>query len=131
VTASGSGLAVFQSVLSGGTSLFQILVAPVSQSAAVWQLQIANYTGRLAVGTYNLSPLSASSSDPTANFYYTAAAAVQTFNSTSGQLVITSSSPSEVRGTFTFAATEASGGTGTVSVQGSFTAQCAPGTSCQ
>ncbi|MFL5639942.1 MAG: hypothetical protein ACJ78M_11245 [Gemmatimonadaceae bacterium] len=131
VTASGSGLAVFQSVSSGGTSLFQILVAPVSQSAAVWQLQIANYTGRLAVGTYNLSPLSASSSDPTANFYYTAAAAVQTFNSTSGQLVITSSSPSEVRGTFTFTATEASGGTGTVSVQGSFTAQCAPGTSCQ
>ncbi|MFL5630282.1 MAG: DUF6252 family protein [Gemmatimonadaceae bacterium] len=131
VSASGSGLAVFQSASSGGTSLFQIVIAPITQSAAVWELQIANYTGRLAVGTYDLSPLSASSSDPTANFYYTSNATMQMFNSTSGQLVITSSSQSEVRGTFTFTATDASGGTGTVSVQGSFTAQCAPGTVCQ
>src|SRR5436190_1172526 len=131
VSASGSGIAVFQSVSSGGTSLFQIVIAPLSQSATTWQLQIANYSGRLAVGTYNLSPLSASSSDPTASFYYTSGGTMQMFNSTSGELVITSSSSSAVRGTFTFTATDPAGGTGSVTAQGSFNAQCAPGVACQ
>jgi hypothetical protein len=36
-----------------------------------------------------------------------------------------------VRGTFTFSATDITGGTGTVSAHGSFSAQCAPGTGCQ
>jgi hypothetical protein len=131
VSASGSGVAVFQSVSSGGTSLFQIAIAPLSQSATTWQLQIANYSGRLAVGTYNLSPLSASSTDPTANFYYTTASTMQMFNSTSGQLVITSSSPSAVRGTFTFTAGDPTTGTSSVTVHGSFDAPCAPGVACQ
>ncbi len=48
VTTSVSGLALFQSVTSGGTSLFQIVIAPVSQSATTWSLQIVNYSGRLA-----------------------------------------------------------------------------------
>jgi uncharacterized protein DUF6252 len=131
VSASGSGLALFQSISSGGTSLFQIVIAPLSQSATTWQLQIANYSGRLAVGTYNLSPLSASSVDPTASFYYTSGGTMQMFNSTSGELVITSSSSSAVRGTFTFTATDPAGGTGSVTAQGSFNAQCAPGVACQ
>ncbi len=131
VSASGSGLALFQSISSGGTSLFQIVIAPVSQSATTWQLQIANYSGRLAAGTYNLTPLSASSADPTATFYYTSSGTMQMFNSTSGQLVITSSSSSAVRGTFTFTATDPSGGTSSVTAHGSFNAQCAPGTTCQ
>lgn len=131
VSASGSGLAVFQSISSGGTSLFQIAIAPLSQSATTWQLQIANYSGRLAAGTYTLSPLSAGSVNPTANFYYTSGGTTQQFNSTSGQLVITSSSSSEVRGTFTFTATNPAGGSGSVTAQGSFTAQCAPGVTCQ
>ncbi len=131
ITASGSGIAVFQSVTSGGTSLFQVVVAPLSQSATTWELQIASYSGRPAVGTYNLSPLSASSTDPTASFYYTSAGNLQMFNSTSGQLVITSSSAASVRGTFTFTATDAAGGAGTVTAQGSFNAPCAPGITCQ
>jgi len=131
VSASGSGLAVFQSISSGGTSLFQIVIAPVSQSATTWQLQIANYSGRLSAGTYNLSPLSASSSDPTASFYYTSGGTMQMFNSTSGQLVITSSSSSAVRGTFTFTATDPTSGTSSVTAHGSFDAQCAPGMTCQ
>lgn len=131
VSSSGSGLALFQSISSGGTSLFQIVVVPVSQTTApIWQLQIANYSGRLAVGTYTLSPLSASSPDPTASFYYTTAGTMDMYNSISGQLVITSSSTSAVRGTFTFTATNASGGMGSVTAQGSFNAQCAPGMSC-
>jgi hypothetical protein len=131
VSVSASGLALFQSASSGGTSLFQVLLAPLSQGATGWTLQIANYSGRLATGTYALSPLSASSPDPTANFYYTSGGDIQSFNSTSGQLVITSSSPSEVRGTFTFTATDVAGGAGTVNVQGSFIAPCALGTTCQ
>jgi hypothetical protein len=131
VSASGSGLAVFQSISSGGTSLFQIAITPVSQSATTWQLQIANYSGRLAAGTYALSPLSPSSTNPTANFYYTSSGTIQQFNSTSGQLVITSSSSSEVRGTFNFTATNPSASTSSVTAQGSFTAQCAPGVTCQ
>jgi len=131
VSTSGTGLAIFQSVSSGGTSLFQILVAPVSQTATTWQLQIANYSGRLAVGTYNLLPLSGSSTAPTANFYYTSGGNIQVFSSTSGQLVITSSSSSTVRGTFTFTATDPTNGTSTVTAQGAFDAQCAPGTACQ
>jgi len=131
VTASGSGLAVFQSISSGGTSLFQIVLAPLTQSTTIWQLQIANYSGRLAVGTYTLAPLSASSTNPTANFYYTSGGNMQAFNSTTGQLVITSSSSTSVRGTFTFTATDPSGGPGTVTAHGSFSAQCAPGVACQ
>ncbi len=131
VTASGSGLALFQSVSSGGTSLFQIVIAPISASQTTWQLQIANYSGRLAAGTYNLAPLSPSSGLPTANFYYTIGASMQMFNSTSGELVITSSSPSAVRGTFTFTATDPVGGTSSVTAHGSFYAQCAPGIACQ
>ena len=131
VTASGSGLALFQSVSSGGTSLFQIVIAPISASQTTWQLQIANYSGRLAAGTYNLAPLSPSSGLPTANFYYTIGASMQMFNSTSGELVIASSSPSAVRGTFTFTATDPTGGTSSVTAHGSFYAQCAPGIACQ
>ena len=131
VSASGNGLAVFQSISSGGTSLFQIVIAPVTPSATSWQLQIANYSGRPAVGTYNLGPLSATSGDPTASFRYTSAGNIQVFNSTSGQLVITSSSVSSVSGTFTFTATDFSGGTSTVTAHGSFAAQCAPGFTCQ
>src|SRR6202022_4768561 len=66
VSASGSGLAVFQTTSSGGTSLFQIAIAPVSQSATTWQLQIANYSGRLAAGTYLLAPLSSRPPTPRA-----------------------------------------------------------------
>jgi hypothetical protein len=133
VTASGSGLAIFQSVSSGGTSLFQILVAPVSlsQTATTWQLQIANYSGRLAAGTYNLLPLSGSPTAPTANFYYTSNGNIQVFSATSGQLVITSSSSSTVSGTFTFTATDPTNGTSSVTANGSFDAKCAPGATCQ
>ena len=132
VSASGIGLALFQSVSSGGTSLFQVVISPLPQSGPdTWQLQIANYSGRLAVGTHTLSPLSAGSTDPTATFYHANSGVLNLFNSTSGQLVITSSSAWEVRGTFTFTATDAAGGTATVTVNGSFSAQCAPGTTCQ
>ena len=131
VTASGSGLALFQSASSGGLSIFQIVLAPVSQSANTWELQIANTTGRPATGTYNLKPLSASATDPTATFVYISGGNIQTFNSTSGQLVINSSSPTGVSGTFTFTATDASGGSGTISATGTFAAACAPGMTCQ
>jgi hypothetical protein len=131
VSASGSGLALFQSTSGGGASLFQILVAPLSQTAVTWQLQIANYSGRLGAGTYTLSPLSPTSPDPTATFYYANGASMDAYNSVSGQLVITSSSSSSVRGTFSFTATNASGGAGSVSVQGSFDAECAPGLPCE
>jgi hypothetical protein len=130
VSASGSGLAVFQSISSGGTSLFQLVIAPLTQTAGTWQLQIANYSGRPATGTYALAPLSASPTAPTANFYYNSAGAIQLFNATTGQLVITSSSSTEVRGTFTFTATDA-GGNNSITAHGSFQAQCAPGTPCQ
>jgi hypothetical protein len=131
VSASGSGPALFQSVSSGGTSLFQIVLAPISQSANTWTLQIANYSGRLTAGSYTLSGLSPSSPNPTASFYYISGGNMQLFNSTSGQLVISSSSPSAVRGTFTFTAADPAGGSGTVTAHGSFDAQCAPGTTCQ
>lgn len=131
VNASGNGVALFQSISSGSMSLFQVVLAPASQSTTTWELQIANYTGRPAPGSYNLKPLSASSSDPTATFYYISGGNIQTFNSTSGQLVITSSSPTGVRGTFTFTATDPSGGPGTITANGSFNAPCAPGMGCQ
>jgi hypothetical protein len=131
VSTSGSGLALFQSTSTTGGSLFQLLVAPTSQTtAATWQIQIANYSGRPAAGTYALSPLSASSTNPTANFYYTSGSSIRMFNATSGQLVITSSTSSAVRGTYTFTGVEVNG-TSTVAAQGSFDALCAPGMSCQ
>ena len=131
VSASGTGPALFQSMTSGGTSLFQVALAPVSQSQNTWTLQIASYSGRPAAGSYNLTALSPSSPNPTATFYYVSGGNMQMFNSTSGQLVLTSSSPTLVRGTLNFSATDPAGGGGTVSVHGSFDAQCAPGTTCQ
>jgi hypothetical protein len=131
VSASGTGLAIFQSISSGGTSLFQIVVTPVSQTATTWSLQIANYSGRLAAGTYDLLPPTGTPTAPTANFYYTSGGNIQIFSATSGQLVITSSSSSTVSGTFTFTATDPTGGTSTVSVQGTFDARCPSGTACQ
>lgn len=131
VTASGSGLAFFQSVSSGGFNIFQILVAPTSQTTTnSWQVQIANYSGRLEVGTYQLSAMSPSSPDPTASFYYVNGGTMDMYNSTSGELVITSSSPSGVKGTFTFTGTRVSGTPSTVTAQGSFNAKCAPGLAC-
>jgi len=130
VSVSGTGLAIFQSVASGSTSLFQILIAPVSQTATTWSLQIANYSGRPAVGTYDLLPLSGSPTAPTANFYYTSGGTIQVFSATSGQLVITSSSSSTVSGTFTFTATDPNNGTSTVTAHGTFDAKCAAGAGC-
>ena len=132
VSASGAGLALFQSVSSGGTSLFQILLAPATPTSATtsWEIQVVNYAGRLAVGTYPLLPLSASSSSPTANFYYTTGGSMGMYESTSGQLVITESSPSAVRGTLHFTGTNV-GGMATVTVDGAFNASCVPGLACQ
>lgn len=131
VTASGSGLAMFQSVSSGGTTLFQIVIAPATIGNNTWSIQIANYSGRLPTGTYTLTGLSGAQTNPTANFYYTNGSSAQQFNSTSGQLVITTSTASAVAGNFTFSATDPVSGTATVSAHGTFTAQCAPGMTCQ
>jgi hypothetical protein len=130
VTASGDGLAIFQSISSSGIDLFQIAVAPTTPSGAVWQLQIVRYAQRPTVGTYQLTALSASSPDPTANFYYSSAGTMETFNATSGELVITSSSATAVRGTFTFTATSTTNSARSVNVQGSFAALCPPGMTC-
>ena len=130
VTVSGSGISLFQLIPGGSGSVFQVVIAQVSQSANAWQVQIADYSGRLEAGTYNLSPQSAGSTDPTANFYYSSGSTTQLFNSTSGQLVITSSSSSEVRGTFNFTATDPDGGAASVSAHGSFIAPCSPGFGC-
>jgi hypothetical protein len=131
VTASGSGIALFQSASTASGSLFQLLVAPTSPTTATtWQIQIVHYSGRPAAGTYALSALSASSTNPTASFYYTSGGSMRMFNATSGQLVITSSTSSGVRGTYAFTGLEVQG-TSTVTAQGSFDALCAPGMSCQ
>ena len=131
VSVSGTGLAIFQSITSGTTSLFQILIAPANQTATTWSLQIVNYSGRLAAGTYDLLPLSGTPTAPVANFYYTSGGIIQVFSATSGQLVITSSSSSSVSGTFTFTATDPNNGTSTVTANGTFDAKCAAGAGCQ
>ncbi len=131
VSASGEGVAIFQSVSVGGTSLFQIAVQPtVPSSGGVWQLQIVRYAARPAVGTYQLTELSASSQDPTANFYYTVSGTMEMFNATSGELVVTSSSTTAVRGTFTFTAESTTNSARTVTVEGAFAALCPPGMGC-
>jgi Family of unknown function (DUF6252) len=131
VSASDQGVAVFQSVSVGGTSLFQIAVQPAAQTGdGVWQLQIVRYAERPAVGTYPIVELSSTSTDPTANFYYTTGGTMEMFAAVSGELVITSSSPTTVRGTFTFTAESTTNSTRTVTVQGSFAAACPPGTTC-
>jgi len=131
VSASGNGVAIFQSVSIGGTNLFQIAVQPAMQTGdAVWQLQIVRYAERPAVGTYPLVELSASSGDPTANFAYMSGGTMELFTAVSGELFITSSSPTAVRGTFTFTAESTTNSARTVMVEGSFAAMCPPGTTC-
>ena len=132
VSVSGEGLALFQSVTIGGQSLFQIAVQPTTGSgSSVWQLQIVRYAERPAAGSYPITELSASAQDPTANFYYTNAGSMELFAATSGELVITSSSSTAVRGTYTFTAASTGNSARTVTVEGSFAALCPPGTTCQ
>jgi hypothetical protein len=131
VAASGQGVAIFQSVSVGGQSLFQIAVQPAAPGGGgTWQLQIVRYADRPAAGTYQIVELSGSSADPTANFYYTNGGTMELFAAVSGELVITSSSPTAVRGTFTFAAESTTNSARSVTVQGSFAAACPPGTTC-
>jgi hypothetical protein len=130
VSTSGQGVALFQSVNINGTDLFQIAVAPVTSGGAPWQLQIVRYAERPTVGTYQLTGPSTSSTNPTASFVYNSAGTIESFSATSGQLVISQSSPSAVRGTFIFTATSAASSARTVTVQGSFVATCPPTTSC-
>jgi hypothetical protein len=129
VRTSGSGVAFFQSIGSGNLRVFQIVVAPASQSGNnVWALQIASSAGRPAAGTYQLT----SSSGPTnilANFSYVSGGRIDMYTATSGEVVITSSSTSAVRGTINFTGATFDG-TGTVTTQGSFNARCAPGFEC-
>jgi hypothetical protein len=131
VSASGDGVAIFQSVSIGGTNMFQIAVQPATSTGdAVWQLQIVRYAERPPVGTYQLIELSSNSTDPTANFYYTNAGTMEMFAAVSGQLVITSSSPTAVLGTVTFTGVSTTSSTRSVTVQGSFAASCPTGTTC-
>jgi hypothetical protein len=132
VSASGEGLAIFQSMSSGDMRIFQLVVAPTSQgTTAPWMVQIARYAERPPEGRYSLSGLSASSTDPTANFYVNNGGTTEMFNATSGELVITSSSPEVVRGTFSFTAASVTDTTRQVTVEGAFAAQCPQGMTCQ
>ena len=131
-SATGEGLALFQSISGGGVDMFQIAVAPAIDPAqrVVWQVQILRYAQRPAPGTYAISPLSASSTNPAANFHYSSDGTLEVFTATSGELVITSSSPTSVRGSFSFTATSATNGARSVTVHGAFTAACPPGDTC-
>ena len=130
VSASGEGVALFQSASISGTNLFQVAVAPASPSGAVWQLQIVRYAERPPVGTYQITELSSSSLDPTANFYYTVSGTMEMFAATAGTLTITSSSATVVRGTFSFTAESTTNSARTVTVEGAFAARCPPGMTC-
>jgi hypothetical protein len=131
VSAAGEGVAIFQSVSVSGQSLFQVAVQPVTSTGdGTWQLQIVRYADRPVAGTYQLVELSTTSTDPTANFAYMSGGTTELFAAVSGQLVITSSSPTTVRGTFSFTAQSTTNTARSVTVQGSFSATCAPGTTC-
>jgi hypothetical protein len=130
VSASGQGVAIFQSVSVGGTSLFQVAVQPATSTGVTWQLQIVRYASRPAAGTYQIVDLASSSTNPTANFFYTNGGSMEMFAAASGELVITSSSPTGVSGTFTFTGESTTSSARTVTVQGEFAAICPPGTTC-
>lgn len=120
---SGSGPADIR-IMADRQPTFGIVIDHFLNDQIEWELQIyKNNSAQLEVGTYNLGPPSESATNPTAALAYyiggTANPLWRGFNSTSGQLVITESSPSVVRGTFNFAATEF-GGTASVTVNGSF-----------
>jgi hypothetical protein len=121
VNLSGSGPADFQQILVGREPTFGITISHFTQFSLDWELQIVkNNSSQLGAGTYDLVPQSESTTNPTALLtLYTSGTEFQSFNSTSGSLVITSSSPSEMRGTFTFLGTD---GTNSVSANGSFDA---------
>jgi hypothetical protein len=128
VSTSGTGAAVFQSVASNGESFFYILLDPIAGNG-MWEVQIFNRNGRLSAGTYQILTV-ADLNSPSASFYYTNGSSRGAWKSTTGELVITESSLSSVRGTFHFTAASLFGPT-TVSAEGAFNASCAPGMSCQ
>jgi len=131
VSASGKGLAFFQSTAASGQTFFQMAIQPTPLSGRpAWQLQIVRFAARPLPGTYDIAPLSSTSTDPNATFFYTGGTADELFTAVSGQLVITSSSSSTVRGTFTFTAESGTSSSRTVTVQGAFSAMCPPTASC-
>ena len=131
VSASGEGLALFQSGSSGGQTFFQVAIQPSPLGGGgEWQLQIVRYAARPVVGSYQIGPLVSLSADPTATFFYTGGTNDELFTAVSGQLNITSSSASRVRGTYNFTAQSTSNPSRTVTVQGAFSALCPATTSC-
>jgi len=134
VSVSGNAIAVFQSGTFGNASLFQIVVTPSISETTPWEISVAAPVPRLAVGTYPFTtPGSPSPIALEATFGTRNGTTGTTYLATSGELVITSSSPLVVRGTihFTASTTPGSSTAPAVTVESDFTATCLLAGECQ
>lgn len=126
VSVSGSGVAWQESGEARGASFFQLAIIPSSPG---WQLRIEGFVSRPAIGTHDLVASDTGGLAATL-FFRDSSGSSRSFHSTAGELKVTGSSPAVVQGSFTFTATEFQG-SGTVQVEGSFVARCAPSTICR
>jgi hypothetical protein len=119
-SASGNAVALFMSSVSGDLHFFEITVLSSLGRDPAWELVLSSSTPRLPVGTYTFTQ------SPGATVYATylvgGPVTHDVYYATSGELVITSSSTSAVRGTIHLTGTSGTGAT--VTVDGTFTAKC-------
>jgi hypothetical protein len=116
----------------GGSSLFQITIVPSLPSPS-WEITVTGNVLPLPPGTY---PFSTTLNDPTAlraAFDSRSGGTVTAYYATSGELVITSSSPFVVRGSMRFTAANGPGSSAaqTMTVESTLSAACLLDGMCQ
>ncbi len=125
-TASSQGHAWIQSGAVAGTTNFDLVMAPVSFPPVPWMVFVHSSKGRPAVGTYSIAI--APGATMSARLDVNGASTLTSYVAAAGELVITSSSASSVRGTLRFTGTGPDGAT--VTVDSEFTAMCPPLFAC-
>lgn len=125
-TTSSQGHATMLSGTYGGTSSFELAIVPTGYISPPWLIVVHRSNGRPAVGTYSL--VYTLGSTVSAGFDLRGPGTPTSYVATEGELVITSSSASSVRGTLRFTGTGPDGAT--VTVDSEFTAMCPVGISC-
>lgn len=117
---SSQARAAFSSNVVGDLRYFEITIFPMVYPSPPWSVYVSGSTGRLAAGTYSLS--SDQAGILTAGVLTNSSAGKALYSAATGELVITSSSTSSVRGTLRF--TGASLGGDTITVESEFVATC-------
>jgi hypothetical protein len=125
-TTSAQGHADMLSGAAPGTTAFELMITPMDFPSTPWIIYVYRPKGRPALGTYSISITP--DATMSARLDIKGASTLASYVATTGELVITSSSTSSVRGTLRFTGSGPDGAT--VTVDSEFTAICPLGIVC-